>query len=516
MFLFRRKSYFVDFPEDKSLLCINKTPSMIDQITWNDLDMDCVLKKINFTVSSPGEDTLRKWLKEPLSCKEDIDKRGFLLNETTVFTKKAETKHSKFIKKLKKLPCAPYKFDETLKEDFIERAGLLFFLRLLVLTTMILFEIILVSFNHYVFSILALLLIVSGIIHYKFEKKYGPQIQMLKLIVSLIIVSKNSLPLIRDIYPVHYKKIKLLCKKLKYISRFHFLFFEMEGINVINDYFNIVTLAKETSFLKLSKRINRHIDEILLLYTLIGELDALQSIVKYRETLNYYSVPIIDDSKDQMSIKDVYHPLIDNSIPNSIELNKSLAITGSNMSGKSTFLRVVSINAILSQSICTSLSSEYKSFCVRVITSISLNDELSKGKSYFMMEAQAIKRMIDIIDDGFPTLIAIDEIFKGTNPVERVAASTEILNLLAKSSKVTVIVATHDMQIIPNLENYKKYYFTEQFTKSQLTFDYKIYSGIAPSRNAVKLLDYIEYPSELIKKIYNRLEATEISDAIAN
>ncbi len=125
------------------------------------------------------------------------------------------------------------------------------------------------------------------------------------------------------------------------------------------------------------------------------------------------------------------------------------------------------------------------------------------------MEAEAIQRMLESKDSNLPSLVAIDEIFKGTNPVERLAAATEILNELSQANTLTV-VATHDLQILPDLIMYDYYYFTENVTKHSLDFDYKLHNGISPTRNAVKLLEYIKYPDDIIDKINNRIELLEV------
>jgi DNA mismatch repair ATPase MutS len=215
-----------------------------------------------------------------------------------------------------------------------------------------------------------------------------------------------------------------------------------------------------------------------------------------------------DESKD-MNIVDMYHPLLEKPISNTISIDSSIAITGSNMSGKSTFLRTVGLSSLFAQSICTSLSKEHSSKFYRLVTSISLNDDILQGKSYFLMEAEAIKRMVDSCNDETPLLILIDEIFKGTNPVERLAASMEILNLLAKANTKT-LVATHDLQILPELKNYEYYYFTENVTKDSLEFDYKIHEGITSTRNAIKVLEFINYPSGLVDLINKRIEVMEL------
>lgn len=304
-------------------------------------------------------------------------------------------------------------------------------------------------------------------------------------------------------------RLEKLNKELDNIFKRGTVIFRIEGIDIIADYINIAFLVKEISFLMISKQINNYKKEIVEIYKLIGELDAVLSIHQFRNDLDYYCEPIINDDEKEIHIMDMYHPLINNPIANSIDIITSIAITGSNMSGKSTFLRSVAVNTLFSQSICTSLSKVHRARFYRLIISISLNDNILHGKSYFLMEAEAIKRMVSLKDNQYASLILIDEIFKGTNPVERLAASMEILNMLAAGNTKT-IVATHDLQILPQLIGYQYYYFTENVTKDSLEFDYKIHKGITTTRNAIKILEFIKYPDELISKINERIEIIEV------
>ncbi len=101
----------------------------------------------------------------------------------------------------------------------------------------------------------------------------------------------------------------------------------------------------------------------------------------------------------------------------------------------------------------------------------------------------------------------IDEIFRGTNSVERIAASAEILRYLVKHNAV-VIVATHDLELVDLVGNeYKYYYFTENISETELNFDYKIREGVSKNKNAVKIMKYLGYPDEIIEKTNSRISA---------
>lgn len=194
------------------------------------------------------------------------------------------------------------------------------------------------------------------------------------------------------------------------------------------------------------------------------------------------------------------HPLIKDAVPNSIEINESgIIITGSNMSGKSTFLRTFGVNVLFSQTICTCLCEKYEGSFFKVITSISPDDNIMGGKSYYMAEAEAILRIIKNCDGENPSLCIIDEIFRGTNPVERISAACEILDYLPEHF-ATAIVATHDIELADMVKHhYDCYYFTEDVGKEGLEFDYKIKKGIIKTRNAIKLLKFLGYPEEIVE-----------------
>src|SRR3712207_765459 len=102
----------------------------------------------------------------------------------------------------------------------------------------------------------------------------------------------------------------------------------------------------------------------------------------------------------------------------------------------------------------------------------------------------------------------IDEIYRGTNPIERISASCEILNYLSNYNALA-IVATHDLQLTTMSTGYKCYYFKEDVTNAGLIFDYTIKEDILPTRNAVKILKFLGYPAEILKKTEERIKAIE-------
>lgn len=197
----------------------------------------------------------------------------------------------------------------------------------------------------------------------------------------------------------------------------------------------------------------------------------------------------------------MYHPLIKEPVKNDMYTNASVLITGSNASGKSTFLKTMAVNSILAQTIHTCLAKHYKSALFRIASSMSLRDDVQGGDSYYMVEIKAIKRILDLCkEEGAPVLCFVDEVLRGTNTVERIAASSQIL-LSLSGNNCMCFAATHDIELTHLLEEiYRNYHFTEEIQKDDISFTYKIIEGRAASRNAIRLLGIMGYDSSIIQK----------------
>lgn len=484
---------------NQSIEYVNKTKFSIDDITWIDLDLKNVFYNINYTVTTPGEECLYNWLKNPLDNIEGFNHRKNYIN-----TYNNKDVVNKLRYKLAKIGYCKHNYKQILKEDFnVSIIMSVVFMMLMIINTIILVYSISIRSGKYI-PIFSIFFIINLLVHLKFIKKYGTQVDVLNYILKLLVFSKKSKDIVERVDPILAVRFNKLNVLFKNVLNKGILVTNIEGLNILQDYLNIIFLVKEINFVKISRKLFKYKKEITEIFDMVGELDAILSIVEYRNKLNYYCIPDLNNNENNIFVSKMYHPLLDNPISNSININKSIAITGSNMSGKSTFLRTVGLNTIFAQSICTCLCEKYKAGFFRLVTSISLNDNILKGKSYFLMEAEAIKHMIAVKDNEYNSLFLIDEIFKGTNPVERLAAAMEILNLLALGN-TRVLVATHDLHILPELVGYKYYYFTESITKDSLEFDYKLHSGVTTTRNAIKILQYINYPIDIVNKINNRI-----------
>ncbi|WP_273321716.1 MutS-related protein [Vallitalea guaymasensis] len=505
-FIRKKKYKEIDF---KLLASTNKyykeSEAHIDEVTWQDLDMDNVFADINHTVTTPGEEKLYCWLRNPADNKQDFNKRKNHINSF----KKDRAVSNNLRLALSRIKYCDFDFRETINKGFLINNLLLIGMILLVILNVGILAVSLITMNFTALPLFIITMAASIIIHFRFSMTYNAQLQVIGYIIKILSFSKKNWKSVEKVSPDLADRLKELNSKLSKITKKGSAIFKVEGLDVIGDYINILFLIKEINFLRVSSLINKNKKDLIRLYNNVGDLDAGLSIDRYRRDLKYYCEPDMDSEFDDINIIDMYHPLLENPISNTIDIGSSIAITGSNMSGKSTFLRTVGLNSLFAQGICTSLSKEHRAKFYKLVTSISLNDDILQGKSYFLMEAEAIKRMVDSCNDETPLLILIDEIFKGTNPVERLAASMEILNLLAAANTKT-LVATHDLQILPELKGYEYYYFTENVTKDSLEFDYKVHKGITSTRNAIKILEFIKYPGDLVDLINKRIEVMEL------
>lgn len=200
-----------------------------------------------------------------------------------------------------------------------------------------------------------------------------------------------------------------------------------------------------------------------------------------------------------MQVEDLYHPLLTEAVANSFQVSGGTLVTGSNASGKSTFLKNVAMNSILAQTLGTCTCSSYRAPFLKVMTSMALRDDIESGESYFIVEIKSLKRILDESKKPEPLLCIIDEVLRGTNTIERIAASSRILAALHQNW-VIPFAATHDIELSYILEDlYDNYHFEEEVKEKEVVFSYILKKGRATSRNAIRLLDMLEYDLGIVE-----------------
>ncbi len=303
------------------------------------------------------------------------------------------------------------------------------------------------------------------------------------------------------------KELKQALKRINKISQ-SAIFFKWESrlnseIGQLLDY--ILDLVKASFLLesmllfRLIKTIQSHKDDIEKLFVFVGEIDAALSISSFREGLPYFTLPNKTTDNQVFEANDIYHPLIIDPIANSFNISdcKSMLISGSNMSGKTTFIRTIGVNTILSLCINTACAKKMTLPLMKLYTAIRIADSLIDETSYYYKEVKTIKEMTDASRAEHLNLFLLDELFKGTNTVERVASAKAVLSYLHRHHNF-VFVSTHDLELTELLHHeYNYFHFEEKVENNQLIFDYKLKNGMLKQTNAIKILEINQFPKDI-------------------
>jgi hypothetical protein len=267
----------------------------------------------------------------------------------------------------------------------------------------------------------------------------------------------------------------------------------------ISDLFKAFFLVEVFTVFSLVNELSKRDRAISDLFRFIGETDTAISIASLRDGSLQTCQPSFAASPKEIRAKNLYHPLIRHCVRNDIHINgKSILITGSNMSGKTTFLRTLMINSILAQSIYTCFGDEFTTPVVRQFSSIRIDDNIFKGRSYFLEEVNAIGLLVEESQLRGQNLFVVDEVFKGTNSNERIALAKAILSYLNRGDNI-VVVSTHDLELSEMLkEGYDLYHFSETIEEGELHFDHIIKPGPLKTTNAITLLEFANFPTDII------------------
>jgi DNA mismatch repair ATPase MutS len=248
--------------------------------------------------------------------------------------------------------------------------------------------------------------------------------------------------------------------------------------------------------------------ELLRVIHAVGEVDAAQSVASYRAGVTGWTRPQFAAPGSPSVMTAVRHPLLPDAVPNTIVIDarRGAIITGSNMSGKTTFLRTVGVTTVLAQTINTCLAEEYRSPAFVVRSCIGRADDPSSGKSYYLVEVESVLTLVNWSRTATPHLFLFDELFRGTNAVERIAAGEAVLHALvvpragAATCPHAVLAATHDQELVDLLrESYAAYHFTDTIDDQGLSFDFRLLPGAATTRNAILLLRLRGAPEDLVE-----------------
>jgi len=478
--------------------------------TLNDLDFQELFMFIDRTNSRVGQQYLYNKLRNiPADSTNNIKNEKLL----DAFTNNSDLRVS-VQSQLNKLNDREVYYIATLFQDEILKPPKWYFIIPLLSFTSVL-SFIMAFFNPVFFLVILGLSIINIVIHFWNKKNlfnYYSSIPQLKKLNG-VAQELYKHDILKEINPNLMKSASVINKVSNRMSFFN-LEIEIQSDQrilfwAILELVKIVFLIEPLFLFGTLKRIDTKRKEIEDVYLFVGEIDAIISIASLRKGLDNFCLPKIIDGQKKLFAQEVYHPLIENCVKNNLNVNdKSILLTGSNMSGKTSFIRTIAINVITGLTLNTCFADYFSMPRVRVFSAIRISDDLMNDRSYYFEEVMTIKEMINKSKGESINLFLLDEIFKGTNTVERISAGKAVLSSLNKENNI-VFVSTHDIELADLLKNeYDLYHFSEIVDHKTVAFDYKLKEGKLKNRNAIRILQINDYPESIIN------EAIEISEEL--
>jgi hypothetical protein len=227
----------------------------------------------------------------------------------------------------------------------------------------------------------------------------------------------------------------------------------------------------------------------------VSEFEAVASLSGFACSNPSYTLPEISDEPGQLRFTQLGHPLLhsEKRVCNDFELagdGSIMMITGSNMAGKSTFLRTIGVNLVLAfmGSPCCMTSGSVSP--VRLFTSMRTQDNLEEGVSSFYAELLRVEQLLKLAESGAPVFFLLDEMFKGTNSQDRYKGGISLIRQLSELH-ASGIVSTHDLELARATSEYlpvRNYSFNSRVTGREMFFDYKLTEGLCLDFNASELM----------------------------
>ena len=381
----------------------------LDDITWNDLSMNGMFNRINNCDTSAGEEILYWKLRR--NDMED-EEREIFEKRVSAFGRdeKLREETENILCNIGKESASYYipSYMDGIGEYRLKYGWLCRVLQILLVLSLIAAAATRTSAAEFAcLAVCVVNLVLYMMTKMKYEVELGlsdPAIQILEAGKKLSEKEK-----IRELFPVLSEETAGFKKVLRG-SRF----LRTQRANtaagdvgaLLLDYLMGITLWQLTVYDSMVRRLSEKAEEYLEVYREIGEMDAAVSTASFRQSLPWYCVPEFgeengpDGNGRNIFMEDVYHPLIDDPVENTLELNRGCLITGSNASGKSTFIKAVAVNVVLAQAFNTCAAGKMRMPHVQVLTSMAVRDDLMAGESYFIREIRYLKRILDHLTTG--------------------------------------------------------------------------------------------------------------------
>ena len=475
----------------------------------NDLDIfgrASLFQYINRTTSEPGSRQLAEYLQAPASM-HDISQRQLAIKELSTKVLWIQDLQS-FGKKDKITFFTRDRLDAWMKEppafsQYKPWRWLRYLLPLVILSIITLY-----IFNLASDTVFYLTLLIFAIIAYQINKVVAPiheklskasdELNTLATSISLIEKQKLETPLLKELQSSFVKQNKNVSDEIarakQILDRL-----DIRYNIVLSAPLNLLLLWNLQQVLDLENWKQDQQSNFNLWFDALARFEALNSFAILYFNHPEWVFPTIKSEYFSIAGKDIGHPLIQKekrvnnfiNIENSAEL---MLVTGSNMAGKSTYLRSIGVNVVLAMAGAPVCATEFIVSHVQLISSMRITDNLEESTSTFYAELKKLKTIIERVNAGEEVFILLDEILRGTNSLDRHTGSKALIKQLIKH-KAAAIIATHDLELANVKENFTdnilNYHFDVQVSNDELYFDYLLKPGVCNSLNASILMKKI-------------------------
>jgi DNA mismatch repair ATPase MutS len=470
----------------------------LDDKTWSDLNLDLVFEYIDRTSSRMGQQFLFSMLRNPQLTEDPLLQFEKVINSFSNANLRESLQLELRRLRHKDALFLPYLFLEDLP-SFRQRRFVFLALSLVTLASLA-GAIFFTSFR----VIAALLVITNMCVSLYYRRQLEVFIQPLRLLNQLIhtahrIADKLAGSEISDQTETLKDKVKQLSGVQRKTTVLSFDRESDELTSTVYSYLNMVFLLDLNCFAFAVEELENKRADVAAIFEGVGYLDAAISTASVRHGNPDFTTPFFVSRRKACRFTQLYHPLLESPVPNDLTVNgKGILLTGSNMSGKSTFIRTVGVNAVLAQTIHSCFAHEYRAPFLDVRACMGASDSLVEGRSYYFAEVENVLALVTAAQSGRQCLFLIDELFRGTNTMERVAAAKAILEYINRGDHI-VMIATHDIELAELLDQqYVSNHFREIIHDQQMSFDYKLQAGTSSTRNAIAILDMSGYPRPII------------------
>ena len=499
----------------------HETGGQLDDITWNDLGMDEIFKRMNYTLSASGEEYLYYTLRTLRQSGEELAH----LEETICFFMEHPDQRVKVQLAARKLGyTGKYSLYDYLDNlDLLgERSSRKHILCDVLFLPLI--GLLWVNFSTAILGI-AVLVIYNIVSYFKEKGEIDPYITSFSYIMRLMQSCGDLEKVHAPVCSREWERIRKARAGLQGMKRNSgWVMSPYRGnasgdiLAIFMDYVRMVFHVDLIKFNGMLKVLRGHQEDVDTLIQVMGYVETAIAVGIFRISLEAsgaedgegngelreagreWCVPEFT-GEEEIVLEAGYHPLLNNPVKNGIAAGRGVLLTGSNASCKSTFLKMVALNAILAQTVHTCAAARYRAPFFQVYSSMALRDDMGSGESYYIVEIKALKRILDAAAQRKGRILCfVDEVLRGTNTVERIAASTQILKSLG-SSGILCFAATHDIELTELLQkDFDNYHFEEEVREGDIFFNYRLKEGKATTRNAIRLLELMGYDQAVIQR----------------